>query len=131
MENCEYTYRHEVLVEIAQICLEAENDLQQFINKHTVRYSPLHSSIILESREEERDYWIKDMRSFMAWESLHIACLLVGADAQIVLVTAKSMNRYMKHRKVYVRLPSNNNWSSSESGAAHVRRFFSDPGSDF
>lgn len=133
MKNREFTYKPEILVEMAQTYLSAEDDYRQFVHRHTVRYTPSYSRLKLETSGEERDYWSKQKESSLTWDALRDACRLVGADMETVLATAKAMNRYEKRRRwqVCAHLPTGYSAATHyKDGGDRVRRFFSEADPD-
>ena len=133
MKKNAFEYKPEVLVEMAQNYLSAEDDLRQFIHRHTVKYTPTYSRLILDGRGDERDYWTKDKESACAWDALRDACRLVWADVGTVLATAKAMNRYERRRRwqVCAHLPTCcSSATHYKDGGDRVRRFFSETDPD-
>lgn len=133
MKTREFTYNPEILVEIAQTYLSAEDDYRQFIHQHTVRYSPSYTRLKLETSGKERDYWSKQKESSLTWDALRDACRLVGADMETVLATAKAMNRFEKRQRwqICAHLPTGCSRATRyEDGGDRVRRFFRKPNPD-
>lgn len=125
-----FTYKPEVLVEMAQEYLQAETDYREFIKKHSNSFG-----LRLETPEDERIYFVKDKESSCAWSALRDACRLVNANMDAVLATAKAISRHEKRRRwqICVHLPSG--WCRfcgeyGEDGGDRVRRFFSMPDPD-
>lgn len=99
-------YKPEILIELAQTYLYADNDFWLFVHRHS-RGDVLQ----LDTPEEERAYLLKEKEAALTLDALRYACRLVGADRGAVLATAKAMIR--RGRRTH--LPNN----------AH--RFFSRP----
>ena len=125
MKN-QFTYKPEILVEMAQEYLQAEEALRVFVKKHT----PFPGYCNLSDRNDESEYWRLDKASSCTWDALRSACRLVDANIDAVLAMAKAMNRYEKRERwqVCAHLPTG--WCSScgdygEYGEDRVRRFFS------
>ena len=121
----QFTYKPEILVEMAQEYLQAENDYREFIKSHSDGYG-----LRLKAKEDERWYWVKEKESSCAMSALCDACRLVNANVDTVLATAKAMNRYEKRHQwqACAHLPSG--WCRycgeyGEDGGDRVRRFFS------
>ncbi len=111
-----YVYNPEVLVEIAQDYLQAEEDLQTYTLNHN-----------LSSSREEIEYLSRKKESVCTWLAMLKACRMVRADPDIVLATVKAMNRYerLKGWRICVHLPTGLSIGCSERGEDRVRRFFS------
>ena len=126
----QFIYKPEVLVEMAQEYLQAEADFREFIRQHSDSFG-----LRLKTPEDERWYLVKDKESSCTMSALCDACRLVNADVDVVLATAKAMNRYERRRRwqVYAHLP--NGWCRfcgefGEDGGDRVRHFFSTPDPD-
>ncbi len=129
--NKQFIYRPEILVEMAQEYLQAEESLRVFVKKHT----PFPGYCDLSDRHNESEYWRLDKQSSCTFDALRSACRMVDANIDAVLATVKAMNRYEKRERwqVCAHLPSG--WCRScgeygEQGEDRVRRFWSTPDAD-
>lgn len=123
--NKQFIYKPEVLVEMAQEYLESEYSYRKFIYRHTNQYG----SLVLDTEDNRRDYWLKDKESVCTHSALSDVCRMVDADMDAVLAMAKAMNRYEKRMRwqVCARLPTG--WCPrcgeyGEHGEKRVQRFF-------
>ncbi len=87
----EFAYKPEILIELAQTYLYADNDYWQFVHRHSPAGQLQFTTIVA-----ERDYLIKELEASLTLDALRYACRMVGADRKTVLATAKAMNRYEK-----------------------------------
>jgi len=119
----QFTYKPEILVEMAQEYLQAEEALRVFVKKHT----PFPGYCDLTSRSDESEYWRLDKESSCTWDALRSACRMVDTDMETVLSTVKAMNRYEKRERwqVCAHLPSGYDWHNHEDRTDTLRRFWS------
>ncbi len=124
----QFTYKPEILVEIAQEYLQAEEAFRVFVKKHT----PFPGYCNLTNRDDESEYWRLYKGNSCTLDALCSACRMVDADVETVLSTVKAMNRYEKRERwqVCAHLPSGYNWRSYEDRVETLRRFWSVPDSD-
>ena len=120
-----FVYKPEVLVEMAQECLDADYSYHDFIVRHKNQYG----SLVLKTTEDSIGNWTNEKSVSCTYSSLSSACRLVGADVSAVLAMVKAMNRYERRMRwqVCAHLPSG--WCSQcgeygEYGEDQVRRFF-------
>ena len=127
MKN-QFTYKPEILVEMAQEYLQAEEALRVFVKKHT----PFPGYCNLSDRHDESEYWRLDKASSCTWDALRSACRLVDTNIDAVLAMAKAMNRYEKRERwqVCAHLPSGYDWHNHEDRKDTLRRFWSAPDPD-
>lgn len=90
----EFIYRPEILIELAQTYLYADNDYWQFVHKHSPAGQLQFTTIAA-----ERDYLVKEREAALTLDALRHACRMVGA----VLATAKAMKRYEKRELWQIR----------------------------
>ena len=120
------SYNPEILVEMAQEYLNAENDARIFYRQHR----PFPGAMLdLRTVEDRASYERHDKESSCTWSAFVSACRLVNADPDAVMATVKAMNRYEKRERwqVCAHLPTG--WCSDcgeygEYGEDRVRRFF-------
>ncbi len=116
-------YEPTVLVRMAQEYLNAAQEFEAFVAS---KKFPGCDFVTLKTEEDNRLYWVKEKESSCKWDALRDACELVSADVDIVLLTAKAMNRFEKKMRwqVCAHLPFG--WCSEccEHGETRVRRFF-------
>ena len=114
-----FTYKPEILVEMAQEYLQAEEAFRVFVKKHT----PFPGYCNLSDRNDESEYWRLDRSVSCTWDALRSACRMVDANIDAVLAMAKAMNRYEKRERwqVCAHLPRD------YYGDDRVRRFLAKP----
>ena len=124
----QFTYKPEILVEMAQEYLQAEEALRVFVKKHT----PFPGYCNLSDRNDENEYWRLDKSSSCTWFAFSSACRMVNADPDTVMATVKAMNRYEKRERwqVCAHLPSGYDWHNHEDRKDTLRRFWSAPDPD-
>lgn len=120
----QFSYKPSLLVEMAHDYLEAERCNRDFIRRHTNQYGRL----VLESADDRIEYWKNDKESSCNLDAICKACRMVGADVDIVLATAKAMNRYERRMRYQVCAHLPTGWCSGcgDYGEDRVRRFFDD-----
>ena len=126
------SYNPEILVEMAQEYLNAENDARIFYRRHR----PFPGALLdLPTVEDRACYERHDKKTSCTWSAFVSACRLVNADPDAVLATVKAMNRYEKRERwqVCAHLPSGYDWHNYEDRKDALRRFWSAPnvGADF
>ena len=124
-----FTYKPEILVEMAQEYLNAENDARIFYRRH--RPFP-GLPLVLQTEESRISYERHDKESSCTWSAFVSACRLVNADPDAVMATVKAMNRYEKRERwqVCAHLPSGYDWHNHEDRKDTLRRFWSAPDPD-
>lgn len=90
----EFTYKPEILIELAQTYLYADNDYWQFVHNHSSA-----------TQAETEDYHVKEKEAALTLDALRYACRMVDADRTAVLAAAKAMNRYEKRELWQRRAP--------------------------
>lgn len=123
------SYNPEILVEMAQDYLNAENDARIFYRRH--RPFP-GLPLDLRTDNDRILYERHDKETSCTWSAFISACRMVDADANTVIATVKAMNRYEKRERwqVCAYLPSGYDWHNYEDRKDTLRRFWSVPDPD-
>lgn len=123
------TYNPEILVNMAQEYLAAENDARIFCRRH--RPSP-GALLDLRDSEDRITYERHDTKTTCTWFAFVDACRLVSADPDTVMGTVKAMDRYERRTQYQVcaRLPSGYDYHNYEDRIDTLRRFWAVPDGD-
>ena len=119
-----FTYKPEILVEMAQEYLNAENDARIFYQQHR----PFPGAMLnLQTVEERACYERHDKETSCTLSAFVSACRLVNANPDTVMATVKAMNRYEKRERwqVCAHLPGGYDWHNHEDRKDTLCRFWS------